>query len=193
MKKIGLKNIGLDKIRMIGNKNFRFIVATILVMSVSACGFHLRGKVPLPEFLKIVQIKSSEHVILARLGDSILSSGGKLVTDGTQANVIIILNNPTKGRRVRSVSGQGRVREFTISYSIDVVVKNNKGKVVLVRRSIGSSRDFSFNETEVVGKAVEEAIIVTELEREVVVKILRYLRNTKQSEITPDDSDSVKK
>ncbi len=147
-----------------------------MVVIMSSCGFHLRGKVPLPEELKSVYIDSNEHSISSKLGDSIISSGGKLVESPTQASAIIKIYGVNKGRQVKSVSGQGRVREFRIEYAVTIEVKDRFGKTLLSKTSIKKSRDYAFSESEVVGKSREEFIILAELERELIPQILRKLQ-----------------
>lgn len=160
------------------------IILTVCLLSlVSACGFHLRGRVNLPDQLNYVYIVSDEHSIRAKLGDAITSSGGQVVDKMEQSTAVLTIYSVNKGRYVKAVSGQGRVREYTIKYAVEFEVKSPKGKILLPKQQVTKSRNFAFNEAEVVGKAVEESIILTELEREVVPTIL-----TKLQHIIPEQS-----
>ena len=166
----------------------RWHLVLISVIALTACGFHLRGQVPLPEILRAVYIKSSDVSVEGQLADSIVASGAKVVKDPTQATAVIIVHNVNRGRLVKSVSGQGRVREFKISYSVRFEVRSAAGVVLLKARSIERSRDISFNESEVVGKSVEEGIILGELEREGIQRIKepQTLNTTSKPPVTPN-------
>lgn len=164
---------------MLNSGKYTGLSALLLLMLivVSGCGFHLRGTVPLPEVLKRVYIVSDAHSIRAKLSDAITSSGGAIVNSAEMASAVITVYSISKGRDVKSVSGQGRVREYTIRYAIEVGVKTPAGKILLPKQHVMRSRDIAFTEAEVVGKAVEESIILTELEREMIPTILHKLQH----------------
>ena len=158
-------------------------LAFLIAFSIlpSACGFHLRGKIELPPEMSKVYIQAKDNRLAGQLGRGLVTSGATIVKDMTQATAVVKIYNVSEGRNVRSVGGTGRVREYSLVYSVDFDIRDASGKIIMKRQSASLSRDLSFNEAQVVGKSVEESIIREEMRRQMISELLRRMQRFFQS------------
>jgi len=156
-----------------------------LLMLLSACGFHLRGKIELPTQMSKVFIQSKNLRLAGQLGRALKTSGALIVKDLNNATAILKIYSVSSGKSVRSVGGTGRVREFSLVLSVNFGIKGVSGEVFMKRQTAKLVRDYSFNETQVVGKSVEESIIRDEMRRQMISTLLRRIqRNFKAKQKT---------
>ncbi|VAW72159.1 hypothetical protein MNBD_GAMMA12-2045 [hydrothermal vent metagenome] len=152
------------------------ITIVLLVLIVSACGFQLRGKIALPTEMAKVYIQSENLRLAGQLGQALKVSGAKIIKNREQATAILKISNVSNRKKVRSVGGAGRAREFRLIYSVSVEIKDAASKIIMKQQTAKLIRDFSFNESQVVGKSVEESIIRKEMERQMISTLLRRIQ-----------------
>lgn len=165
-------------------KKYFVVVTTAILAAIifSACGFQLRGKIELPPEMSSVYIQSTNLRLAGRLGRALNTSGASIVSDRKKASAILTIYQIKNSRGVRSVGGTGRVREFSLTYQVDFGIKDASGKVLMKRQSASLVREFSFNEAQVVGKSVEEAIIKDEMSRQMISELLRRVQRNFRSQ-----------
>ncbi len=148
----------------------------LVVLVLSGCGFHLRGKIPLPPELSVVYIKSNDLRLADQLQVGLTGSGATITKSKDKATAVLTIYNVGLNRRIQSVGGLGRVREYSLRLTVTFDIRTKDGKEVLPRQDVSLTRDYSFTETQVVGKSVEEEIITKELRRDIVFEIIRRVR-----------------
>jgi LPS-assembly lipoprotein len=146
----------------------------ILVLSLSACGFQLRGTAELP--FDTLYIPDTSGGIALDLKRNIQSGTRTRVVDrpeGAQAR--LELSGETRGRNILSLSGAGRVRELQLVYRVNLRVHDGKGSEFIAATPISITRDLTYNDTDVLAKEAEEANIYREMQTDLVQQILRRL------------------
>ena len=123
----------------------RYLALIALVASLSACGFHLRG------------------------GDT------KVVTEADQAQARFDVLSESRGKAILSLNSQGRVREYLLTYTLVFRVRDKSGAELLGPTEINLKRSITFNETEVLAKETEEALLYRDMQTDLVQQILRRL------------------
>ncbi len=108
---------------------FYWLIVTIIALSLHACGFQLRGAITLSEDISPVFIEENSAFSLARELKSLLASNKiKVVKNAKQSKTQLVLLNEGKNRRVLSVDGNGRAREYLLTYSANFVIKTTQRK-----------------------------------------------------------------
>jgi len=159
-----------------------FSILALLLISLAVlqgCGFHLRGETSLPANMKVLKLQgiSTNSAFGAELASVLRGNGVKLVDTPQEAEAILRVTNLQNDRRVLSVSGNtGRVREFEIIVSLNMAVTDTKGKSLIPAKVLSRVRDYTFDETDVLGKAAEEQVLRQEMRRELIQQILRRMR-----------------
>ena len=157
------------------NKESRLrIVLAVLALTLSACGFQLRGTSSLPfETLYIPKADAGIALDLKRY----IQSGSRtvVVNDPKSAEAQLDLSGETKFRNILSLSGAGRVRELQLVYRVNLRVHDGMGGEFLATTPFSITRDLPNNDSDALSKEVEEANIYREIQTDLVQQILRRL------------------
>ena len=148
------------------------LLATVLLLA--GCGFQLRGTAALPfETIYIPEANAGIGLDLKRY----VRSGTKtrVVDDEKSAQAILQFSGESRFRNILSLSGGGRVRELQLVYRIGVRVHDGKGGEFLPLTVLSLTRDLTYNDTNVLAKETEEALIYREIQSDMVQQILRRL------------------
>ncbi len=152
----------------------------ILVLSLvsAACGFHLRGNAPLPAWLERVQVTGDPRFrdVMDELRHALQRAGAVVVEQPASADAIIVIEGEQRQRRILSVDSNGRPREYELSYRLSYRVRDADGETRIPPRTLVRSREYTFDEAEVLGKSTEREQLWRELRRSAVEAMVDQLR-----------------
>ncbi len=152
----------------------RFVIALLLATALAGCGFQLRGTAALPfETLFIPNTTGGIGLDLKRNIQS--GTRTRVVDDQKLAQAVLQFTADAREKNILSLSGSGRVREFQLRYRVGFRVHDGKGSEFLPESQIILTRDFTFNDTDVLSKELEEAQIFREMQLDMVQQILRRI------------------
>jgi LPS-assembly lipoprotein len=159
---------------------FAFL-AMLLMSLLHACGFQLRGAVNLSKDMSPVYIEKNSYFDLAREIKDVLSSNAiKTVDSAKSSKSQLILSRVDKSRRVLSVDGDGRVKEYLLTYRVTFEIKRklvSDDKFESRRDTISLSRSLLFEPDAVLAVVNEAEAIYKDIEREVAGLILLKLQS----------------
>lgn len=152
----------------------------ILFLSVvtSSCGFQLRDEISLPEGLRKIHLLVADpaYPLQKDLAASLQRAGAEIsAVPEHAAQINVPVNAMTT--EVLTASGQARVTEFQVRYHVAISVADDQGKILLPLADIVLAREYSFDQTQVLGMAGEEELIKKELQREMLQQILRKIES----------------
>lgn len=151
-----------------------FVLAALLV---AGCGFQLRGERALGHQVRNLYLEAAGAPEISReLRESLQLNGVALAREPDAAELIVTLGAERFATRVISVDpATGKVREYEIDYSARVNVKRPDGTSLIEGESIEMVREFTFDETAVLGKLGEEAELRRLMVRDAADNLLRRL------------------
>jgi len=161
-----------------------------VALTVSACGFHLRGDgghytLPFPSIYVGLPESSPLAIDLKR---NIRANGGTTVVNSLKEadGVIEVLSNPekTKTKTILSLNSNGRVRQYLLTYSIVFRVLDRQGKELLAPTSITLTRPIDFNETQLLAKEQEEALLYKDMQTDLVQQMMRRIAAVKTAGVS---------
>ena len=159
----------------------RVLFAMCLVLTLSACGFHLRGSngsFMLPFATMNIGLPDSSPLAID-LKRYIRAVGSTEIVDTREAAdaTLEVLADPEKTRTksILSLNSNGRVREYQLGYSIQFRVVDKAGNVLLGLTTIALNRPITFNESQVLAKETEEAQLYRDMRNDLVQQIMRRL------------------
>ena len=134
--------------------------AIFAVLLLAACGFQLRGAASVPPEMARTYIETSDrHSLFYRtLRSELRSAGVSLVESPVDATAIFAIEQDRTGQRVLSVSARNVPREFEVFYTIFYSLRT-EDKTLLPTRSQTLTRDYTWDETLVLGKEKEEQLL----------------------------------
>lgn len=160
------------------NPAMRSLLTLILLLSLTACGFHLRGSVQLPPELgelTLVDAKPATDVA-PELRRALQGQGVRLME---AAPLRLQLAAEHYGKRVLSVDAAGRAQEYGLSYMVRFSLLAADGVAWLPEETVTLTRDLRFDAAAVLATGNEEAQLKGEMRRDAVLQILRRLQYAK--------------
>ena len=151
--------------------------ALLLVLSVSACGFHLRQPVALPANLSTMRIEGVDPYspLQRNLEQALKHSGATLVETAGDSSAVLRVFTQRMDRLPLSVGDTGRVQEYLMRYKVEFELVDAAGAAVMPRQAAELERDYTFDTQQAFGTPGEEEIVKTELERDMVQTLMRRI------------------
>ena len=164
----------------------RTLLAPLAAMPLlAACGFRLRGA---PEFaFRSLYIAAPASSPLAReLERTLASAGGDLqVTRDparlTQSEAILDLLSEQQERVVVAFNSAGQVRELQLRLRVNFRLRTRTGEEPIGPTELLQTRDVSYNETQALAKEAEEALLLRNMQTDIVQQLLRRLAAVRPS------------
>ena len=116
---------------------------------------------------------------IAELRHELKSSNVKLADTREQADVVLDIVSETSEKKILTLSGSGRVTEFRLIYRISLRAYDQQQQVWIPAEELSQHRDFSYDDTLVLAKESEEALLFQSMRSEMVQQILRRLNRAK--------------
>lgn len=152
----------------------------ILVLSLSACGFHLRGSSQKKdvEISRVYVSQKAAATVAEAVKEELAGAGAKAVKEISNANYVLQLEREFFDQTVLSVSAEtGKVEEYQLSLSLYISLRDKTGKELVSAEKISFSKDYTFDEDAVLGKFAEEDALKQELIELAVDEIIRLLNS----------------
>ncbi len=149
----------------------------LTLLTLTACGFHLRGSVTIPPYLNTLQLQDANPAtrIAPELQRALQDEGVTITDDTAQANAVLRLQSESFSRRVQAVDASGKAQEYGLHYNVVFSVLGPDGTVWLSAANVSTARDLRFDEGAVLGAGGEQEQLQAEMRAEVVRGILRQL------------------
>jgi len=156
----------------------RLLLIALMSGALSACGFALRGKLPLSETISVIAVKSIETTGTAlkpRMEEALRVSGATVVPDSAVAKATLDLYEVKLDRKVRTIDTRGKVTGYTLEYTVRFKVVSADGRELSNPPPMYVRRDFNFDPNQVLQKEDEERELLEQIEKEISQRILRQL------------------
>lgn len=150
--------------------------ATLFLLS--ACGWHLRGTLTLPEGLDRVYLDDDAdgEALLDTLDELLTANEVRVADQPTTAQLVINLLSFEEERRVVAVGGNTLVTEYELITEATFSIEGSQGEVLLPPSDLSVIRSYQFDRENVLGMVEEQSLIQNEMRRELAQQIVRRLR-----------------
>ncbi len=158
-------------------QSLRLLVLLACLLALSACGFHLRGAYQLPESMAttFLQAANDNSELVRFLRRTLMASDVELLESKDRAQAHLRLHAEKQSKRVLSVDSRGRAREYELSYSVDFELTVDD-RVLIPQQQLTLTRDFLFDTEDVLGKGREEALLIRDMQQDMVRLIMLRLQ-----------------
>lgn len=152
----------------------RMVLAAVIMLSLSACGFHLRGESKLHTSFSTLSIEGREGQAFRQILVGKLEKSGVEI-DSSAPYTILLLDEESE-RRVSAYSTRAKSAGFELKRTITFKIIGPSQKVEEVKETeMFSRRHLLFREDQVVGKQDEEVLLWQEMDQELAERIIRKL------------------
>jgi LPS-assembly lipoprotein len=148
------------------------------IVSLSACGFKLRGSYDYAFNSLFVEVNDASLVGKALIGALNLEGKVKVLTDPHDrplAQAVLELDVEQREKTVTAINAAGQVREMQLRLRMNYRLKEADGKGLITEGQVVQHRDISYNETAALGKETEEIALYKDLQGDLVQQLLRRL------------------
>jgi LPS-assembly lipoprotein len=176
---------GLTRRALLGQAcNGALLTALVpLTASLTGCGFALRQP-PQFAFKSLYTGVPETSPFGIELRRNLASIGNvQVITDATlqkNADVILDILQEQRIKTVVGINAAGQVREFQLRIVLRFRLRSQQGKELIASTELTQQRDISFNESAVLSKEVEEALLYRNMQTDLVQQILRRLAAVKE-------------
>lgn len=161
----------------------RFLRFAVLAVSLtlSACGWHLRGTgdnsaVGYKVYVKQVQAETVGYSLYTALNNR----GAQLVSDRAESDVVIEVIGQRYRRRILSVDpDSGKVREIELGLTTDFVMRAGDGTLLIPRETLNWELDYIFDEGSVLGTREQDTVVQRDLADIAATSIVLRMQSVK--------------
>ena len=143
--------------------------ALLLALLLGACGFQLRPAPTVPAAMQRTWIDTNDRYTLfyRQLLRELEAAGVDVVDNPADATAVFSILSDETDQRVLSVSARNVPREYEVYYTVYYGVEAG-GETLLVPQLQTVTRDYTWDETQVLGKAREEELLRESIARDLV-------------------------
>jgi LPS-assembly lipoprotein len=147
------------------------------VLLLSACGFHLRGEIPLPAQLQKLYLQTTDPYgqLTRNIKQYLKFSGVELVDSPAEADTVLVILNETNSEQLLSIGGTQQTRQYDITLTVAFEVTNTSGKVLVPPESLHETRSLTILSNQILGGSNEENNLFVQMRRAIVYDILKRL------------------
>jgi LPS-assembly lipoprotein len=154
----------------------RAFVLGALPLALSACGFQLRGEATYPFDSIFVNAGVSPPLSLELNRALAAASRAKVVDAPSDAQVVLDVPSGVDDKEVLSLSSGGSVREYQLIKRVQFRLRDRDGLDWMPSGEIVIRRAYTFNETQVLARDLQEQRLLREMQSDAVQQIVRRLQ-----------------
>lgn len=150
----------------------------LLALLLTGCGFHLRGQAQLPPAMSVTHIKSEDprSPFTRALRDALEANGTEITTEPEAATATIEIFDEELRRRTLAVGPRGEERDYELRYEVTYAVTLDEGNRSIPKETISASRNLLYDETDVLGRAEGEQMMIRDMSIDLAWSIIRRLQ-----------------
>lgn len=143
------------------------VLLTLMIMLLTACGFHPRGEIALAEPLHHLYIQSSDPygTLVKELEQSLKMSHVTLTSSPTDASTILNIASDTTGQDLLSVNGTQQTRQYRLHVSVVFSIQNDKGVTLVPPQRITEYRIITIQSNQILGSSNEANLYFQQMRR----------------------------
>lgn len=119
-------------------------------------------------------------VVATELRRELANIPTKLMPSAKDADAQLNIIEDRRDRQILSLSGAGRVREYELKLRVVYQLIDAKNGVFIPTSEIQLSRILSYDDSRIIAKQQEEALLYQDMERDAVAQILRRMTAIKR-------------
>lgn len=158
------------------------VILLLLALSLSACGFHLRGH-SLQEsgfpFGSLYLKFPAPTPFVADLQNYLERYKIKLETSAPVADLTLEIVSETSDKQVTATSGAGQVLEYQLRYQVSIRAYDKQMREWVPADVISLQRIMTYDLNQVLAKEQEEGLLYRDMRSDAVQQVLRRLSRAK--------------
>jgi LPS-assembly lipoprotein len=141
-----------------------YVALIFLVLTLTGCGFELRGQAQLPPEMKQTRLViDDQYSIFARRVRVLLEQSGVQFVAASEATAVLEIPQNDVVTEVLTIGDNARVREYRISHTVRFRVIAKDGHEIVPMQTISQTREISFDEQQILAVSREQEYVKQDL------------------------------
>jgi LPS-assembly lipoprotein len=157
------------------NNIIRSALLLVLAAAISACGFHLRGNIPLNENIKNMFVSAPEGPFKDQLESVLTTSGARIAASDAGADVLLVVTKAVTKRTVGTLDGLGKANSYNLKFRVTYSLNDPTGVNIRPSKTLVETRQYNFDPERVIESEAEEAELQESMEQDISLRIVRQL------------------
>ena len=159
--------------------NRRLFLVAFPAALVAGCGFQLRRLDGIP-FASIYVDAPPDSDVAKRIMSALKANQStRLAASAAEADAVLKLDKEHLSKSILSLSGAGRVTEYRLGLDMSYTVSGKNERSLAVPEVIELSRDMTYDDTQLLAKSAEEALLYRDMADNAARRIIRRLQSLK--------------
>ncbi len=171
------------------SKTIRTWFFIILLFSITSCGFHLRGSMPLAAPLYKLYLETNDpYGQLSRYLKQFLKiSGVSLVDKQEDSTAVLVILREATSQQLLGISGTQQTRQYNLILNVTFQVTDPVGKVLVPLQSITETRSFTIKSDQILAGSNEANNLYNQMRQAIVYDMMARLGSTEVTRLlTPE-------
>jgi LPS-assembly lipoprotein len=150
----------------------------LLIASLSACGFHLRGAADMA--FSTIHIQGNTLIISKNLKRNLALNGVKVLDSAEGAELLLEMVGEESEKRILSLAGRGTVNEFELYYRVHYRTRLAGEALWTKTQTVEARRDYTYDDSQLLAKQGEEKRLNEDMQKSVLNGLVRRLSSLKK-------------
>jgi LPS-assembly lipoprotein len=148
-----------------------------LFFVLASCGFHLRGMVDMPPWLRAIAIinQSNNRQLQPWLAEQLQAYHIRVLPEPAMAQYWLIIEHDEMQEQIKSISSSTTPRQYQLIYTVFFKLQNIKGGEVIPTSQVLVTRQMTINSDRILGSTGEADLLKREMQHDAVIQIITRL------------------
>jgi len=152
----------------------QFVSISVLMLTLTACGFHLRGNIPLPAGMDTLFVKAPTGSFKNKLEQVLQNAGATIATSKAGAKATIQITKMELSNEVGTLDERGKANSYTLVLMVSYKLVDPEG-IEHRQANLVERRRYNFNPEQVIESESEERELKIDMEQSIALRIIRQL------------------
>jgi LPS-assembly lipoprotein len=157
------------------NNIIRSALLLVLAAAISACGFHLRGNIPLNDNITNMFVSAPEGPFKDQLERVLTTSGAQISATEGGVDVLLVVTKAATTRLVGTLDDRGKANSYNLKFKVTYSLNDPTGVKIRPSSTLVETRQYNFDPERVIESEAEEAELQESMEQDISLRIARQL------------------
>ncbi|MGE3920895.1 MAG: LPS assembly lipoprotein LptE [Gammaproteobacteria bacterium] len=148
-----------------------------ILLTCTACGFHLRGSLQLPQQVHSVYIESEKlyDPFVMQLNNELKSRKVIVVKSPKEAQITIHVLQIIFTQALRGISANTQVRTYSLAYSVLIAIKDRNGKILYGPQFVSTTAPYMTSDAQLLGDIQVKDLLRKQMQHELISQIFQHI------------------
>lgn len=161
----------------------------VILFSITSCGYHLRGSMPLATPLYKLYLETSDPFgqLTRYLKQFLKVSGVTLVEKREDSTAVLVILHEATSQQLLGISGTQQTRQYNLILNVTFQVTDPVGKILVPLQSLTETRSFTIKSDQILAGSNEANNLYNQMRQAIVYDIMARLGSTEITHLlTPE-------